>query len=197
LFYVELYQLRHRYENMTPTMPDCGLRGHTMFLAIVNNWQDTMGLVLATQANPDAMDQYIAEIEVIQERIEFFTPLLLEVFFPPLPPTPIPPDATDVPVLQTFYIATEGLNVRSGPGSDFDAIGVLTGGNPVQVTSLDTLPNGDVWYQIIFADGEDGLGWVFGPLISADVPPEFPEPLPPFDPDAATPTSRPQATEEG
>lgn len=181
LAYVEMYQLRHRYENMIPNLPDCALRGHLYFTNILGNWEDILGLALATHANPDATEQYVSEIAVIQDRIEFFTPLLLEVFFPPLPPTPTPAPPTEIPVLSLFYVATQGLNVRAGPGAEFESIGILTGGTQVSVIGLDTKANGEVWYHILYESeivDNDGTGWVFGPLISPERPEAFPEPLP-------------------
>jgi|GEM_PF-3954103 len=192
LFYVRVYQLRHRYENEIPNLPDCALRGHVLLTNIFSNWEDILGLALAALANPEAADQYIAEIDVINQRIEFFTPLLIDELFPPVPPTPIPPTATDVPVLSVFYVDTEGLNVRSGPGGEFDSVGILTGGTAVDVVALDTLDNGDIWYQVLFEDGEDGTGWVFGGLLSPTVPEAFPEPLP----TEALPTSTPEGDSE-
>jgi hypothetical protein len=183
LFYVQTYQLRHRYENMTPNLPDCALRGHTYFTNILGNWEDILGLALATHANPAAADQYIAELTVINDRITFFTPYLLEEFFPPLPPTPIAPTPTQPTVLNTFYVATEGLNVRAGAGAEFESLGVLTGGTPVQVVALDTLENGDTWYEIIFPDSPTGTGWVFGPFVSPERPAQFPQPLPTMTPE--------------
>lgn len=180
LFYVETYQLRHRYENMTPDLPDCALRGHNYFTNILGNWEDILGLALATHANPAATEEYIAEIAVLNERIQFFTPLLLNLFFPPATPTPIVLP-TEIPVLSTFYVATEGLSVRNGPGPVFDRIGVVTGGTPVDIVGLDTLENGDVWYHIKFESGlpdSDGTGWIFGALVTAERPAEYPEPLP-------------------
>lgn len=192
LFYVELYQLRHRYENLTLTLPDCALRGHSLFIHLLSNWADIVGLALAANANPAAAEQYIAEIETITERIDFFTPILLDLFFPPPPPTLEPATETPVPVLSTFYVNTLGLNVRGGPGSDFPSVGVLTGGTAVQIIGLDTLPNNDVWYQIVFPESPDGTGWVFGQLLSPEIPEEFPEPIPTSRLPTATP--RPSAT---
>jgi hypothetical protein len=195
--FVEMYQLRHRYENLTPNLPDCALRGHTYFMNILSNWEDILGLALATFADPGFAEGYIAEIAVLSERIEFFTPLLLAEFFPPQVPTPLPPTATPPAVLNTFYVATQGLNVRLGPGPEFAAVGVLTGGSEIQVLALDTLPNEDVWYEIVYPPSPTGRGWVFGALISQERPAEFPAPLPtPTAGPSPTPTPRPQPTQE-
>jgi len=189
VFYVQVYQLRHRYENMTMDIPDCGMRAHALFTNILGNWEDILGLALATHANPAAAQDYVNEIAVLTDRIQFFTPFLLNIAFPPVIPTP-EPTPTEVVVLQTFYVSTQGLNVRAGPGAEFEALGVLTGGTPIQVVTLDTLDNGDVWYQILFDDAPDGVGWVFGTMISSERPAEFPEPISTFE----LPTSTPRPT---
>lgn len=188
LFFVSIYQIRHRYENMTPEIPNCALRGHAVFTNILGNWEDILGLTLAAIANPEAADQYIAEIDVLNDRIQFFAPILLDLFFPPVPPTPVPPSPTEPVILSTFYVNTEGLSVRAGPGPDFERVGLVTGGTAIEVVALDTLDGGDVWYQIIFPDSETGLGWVFGGLVSPERPEAFPEPLP----TDALPTETPQ-----
>jgi hypothetical protein len=174
LAYVGMYQLRHRYENMTPNLPDCALRGHTYFTNLLGNWEDILGLALATHAHPEAAEQYIAEIGVVNERIAYFTPLLLAEFFPPIPPTPLPPTATPLPVLSTFYINTANLNVRIGPGGDFESVGVVPGGLAVDVIGLDTLSDGTVWYEIAFPSSPTGRGWVFSGFVSEERPSEFP-----------------------
>jgi len=54
-------------------------------------------------------------------------------------------------------IATGGVNVRSGPGLDFDRLGRLKGGTSAVVVGRNDL--GD-WWLIEFEGGENGLAWV-------------------------------------
>lgn len=51
----------------------------------------------------------------------------------------------------------ERINVRSGPGTQFDAVGLLGAGDVVTLTGKDQT---GTWMQIRFAGGADGLGWV-------------------------------------
>jgi len=182
LFYVRVYQTRHRYENDIENLPDCALRGQLYFINILSSWEDILGLTLAASADPEFAEDYIAEISVINERIRYFTPILLDTFFPSATPTPIPPTETPIPILSVFYVATEAVNVRSGAGANFPSIGILTGGTQVSVVALDTLDSGDVWYEILYdspiTDDNNGRGWIFGRFLSAQAPPQFSTPAP-------------------
>jgi uncharacterized protein YgiM (DUF1202 family) len=93
--------------------------------------------------------------------------------------------------------ADDTVNVRSGPGTNYDVLGQLTSGETVRVTGR----NADsTWWQIVFTDAPDGKGWVFGQLVTpneaaqsapvADAPPPptaAPQPTSP----PATATSAP------
>jgi hypothetical protein len=57
---------------------------------------------------------------------------------------------------------TAGINVRSGPGTNFVALGIQMPGD--ELTLIGRNAAGD-WAQIQF---EDGTGWVFAPLLSID-----------------------------
>ncbi len=54
-------------------------------------------------------------------------------------------------------VIIQQVNVRKGPGTDFDAIGTLNPQDTVTLTGKD--PSGG-WLQIQFAGAQDGLGWV-------------------------------------
>jgi uncharacterized protein YgiM (DUF1202 family) len=54
-------------------------------------------------------------------------------------------------------IPAGGVNVRSGPGLDFDLLGRLDAGDEAAV--LGKSETGE-WWQIAYEDGEDGLAWV-------------------------------------
>ena len=53
-------------------------------------------------------------------------------------------------------LVTEKLNVRSGPGTDFESLGILNPKDVVFVTGKD--PSGQ-WIQIEFSKAVDGKGW--------------------------------------
>jgi lipoprotein-anchoring transpeptidase ErfK/SrfK len=94
----------------------------------------------------------------------------------PLPPTPIPPTATQAPAM--VVAGVDGVNVRTGPGTDFTRIGYLAPGAQAVVIGRD----GD-WWQIEY---EGAPAWVFGGIVTAsnvdDVPqaqvPLQPTPIP-------------------
>jgi uncharacterized protein YraI len=54
-------------------------------------------------------------------------------------------------------VVQQQLNVRSGPGTDFNSLGTLNPQDVVKLTGKD--PNG-AWLQINFATGPEGKGWV-------------------------------------
>lgn len=71
----------------------------------------------------------------------------------PEPPTPEP---TPTPDQATFTVASTTVNVRSGPGTNFGAIGQLRQGQTATITGKN--PTGD-WWQFDFNGRQ---GWVFG-----------------------------------
>ena len=62
----------------------------------------------------------------------------------------------------TAVVSTDAVNVRAEPGAWSDLIGVLPGGEWVEVWRG---PTGDGWYQIAYAGGG---GWVYGEYLSFD-----------------------------
>ncbi len=69
------------------------------------------------------------------------------------------PEATATPVENppTVTVPDGGVNVRSGPGLDFELVGRLTAGESLPVTSKDESGS---WWQVEFKEGENGLAWV-------------------------------------
>jgi hypothetical protein len=57
----------------------------------------------------------------------------------------------------------EFINVRSGPGTEYTAIGVLNAGDLVSAFGRTV---GGTWIQISFPEGADGIGWVYSPLVT-------------------------------
>ncbi|MFH1186203.1 MAG: SH3 domain-containing protein [Chloroflexota bacterium] len=58
----------------------------------------------------------------------------------------------------------EQINVRSGPGTNFDALGTLNPRDVVTLAGKDSLGS---WLQIKFAAGPDGKGWVAASFLEA------------------------------
>jgi uncharacterized protein YraI len=61
-------------------------------------------------------------------------------------------------------VVQQQLNVRSGPGTDFNSLGTLNPQDVVRLTGKD--PNG-AWLQIDFAPGPEGKGWVNAAFVQA------------------------------
>jgi uncharacterized protein YraI len=61
-------------------------------------------------------------------------------------------------------IVQQQLNVRSGPGTDFNSLGTLNPQDVVTLTGKD--PNG-AWLQIDFMPGPEGKGWVNAAFVQA------------------------------
>lgn len=61
-------------------------------------------------------------------------------------------------------IIQQQLNVRSGPGTSFNALGTLNANDVVTLTGKDSA---GAWLQINFASGPDGKGWVNAAFVQA------------------------------
>ncbi len=66
------------------------------------------------------------------------------------------------PIAIVYSDPEEQINVRSGPGTDYPRVGVLL--NRQEVPALGRTPAGD-WVQIIYAGVEEGVAWVYAPLV--------------------------------
>ncbi|MCL5995961.1 MAG: SH3 domain-containing protein [Chloroflexi bacterium] len=65
--------------------------------------------------------------------------------------------ATVAPLMPTLTITTRIVNVRSGPGIQYDVLGYLQLDTTVPVRGR----NADgTWWQIVYVEGVDGVGWV-------------------------------------
>jgi uncharacterized protein YraI len=65
---------------------------------------------------------------------------------------------------ENVAIIQQKLNIRSGPGTDFNSIGTLNTQDVVNLTGKDA--NG-AWLQIDFAAGPEGKGWVNAAFVQA------------------------------
>ena len=85
----------------------------------------------------------------------------------------------------------EQINVRAGPGADYDAVGILVIGQWVPV--LGQISSGE-WFEIAYPGAPDNVGWVLAALVDlkgetppvVDVPPTpTPRTTPTIDPTLA------------
>ncbi len=163
-------------------------------------------------------------------------PVIFVMKLAPVTPTALPPTATPVPptvaptavvsasagltstasttgtgVAPELTITNEYANIRSGPGVNFGLVGKLNQNEkaPVRGKNQD-----GTWWQIAFDKGPNGIGWVFGQLVSVNAaaskvaavaaPPTPTSPPAPAGPTAAPPnvaqatgTPGPTATPSG
>lgn len=100
--------------------------------------------------------------------------------------------------------ASNGLNVRSGPGTAYPVVGALASGEQAEIIAKN--PEGD-WWQVTMPTG--GTGWVYGQLvqtsgdtasiaIATDIPaaPPTPTPAPVAEAPTEAPTAAPEAPAE-
>jgi hypothetical protein len=82
------------------------------------------------------------------------------------------------------------LNVRTGPGTNYDRVGVLQEGSTASIIGRNQISS---WWQISFADGPGGKGWIsdgYGATVNTEDVPVVEAPLPPT---PAAPTPPPAA----
>lgn len=84
--------------------------------------------------------------------------------------TQVPLDATPTPAGPTGSVI-QRLNIRSGPGMNFDTLGML---DPNQVVSLTGKNNTASWFQINYSAGPGGHGWVTAQYIQTDASASLP-----------------------
>lgn len=78
-------------------------------------------------------------------------------------------DRNAIPIFGTAAgqggVVLQQINVRSGPGTDFDSLGILNPRDAVTLTAKN--PDGR-WLQILFSTGPDGKGWVMASYVQAN-----------------------------
>ncbi len=99
--------------------------------------------------------------------------------------TPVSPTPTPTPRVFAGTLTTQ-VNVRSGPGTTYESLGLLDKDETVQVT----LQSDDgTWYRILYPDAPDGFGWVAAQYVAfAEGTPFFP--TAPGQPGQDVPTGR-------
>jgi hypothetical protein len=120
------------------------------------------------------------------------------VFVQVLPATPTPFPASPIPTATPTYpyvvVTSAGsLRVRAGPGSQYDSLGFLLPKQEARITGRNM--GADVWWQIKFPVGTEGLGWISGnPEYSTayyiDTVPTVATPPPPTPTASPTPSTR-------
>jgi len=81
------------------------------------------------------------------------------------PEVPIVGGDASGPAAGNSAVTIQQLNVRSGPGTNFDSLGVLNANDVVSLTGKNSSGS---WLQIEFADGPEGKGWVNTGFVKAD-----------------------------
>jgi hypothetical protein len=133
----------------------------------------------------------------------FLLILFLPVFAPKVSaqglaqqPTVAIPTVTGTPPSAIIRVNTdnEQINVRSGPNTNYDQIGILVAGQ--EIPALGRTPSGD-WVQIAYPGVDGGVAWVYASLVTLIIGGELPivEPPPPPKPQI-TPTIDPTLAAE-
>jgi uncharacterized protein YraI len=81
------------------------------------------------------------------------------------PDVPSVGDDDTTPNRGNIAIVQQQINVRSGPGTDFNSLGTL---NPQEVVALIGKDANGVWLQIDFPGGPEGKGWVSAAFVQAE-----------------------------
>ncbi|MBT3322971.1 MAG: SH3 domain-containing protein [Anaerolineae bacterium] len=74
-------------------------------------------------------------------------------------------------VEETNGQVTQQINVRSGPGVEFGALGILNIGDRVFLLAKNIT---GTWIEIEYEGGEEGKGWVFAAYVESDVVEDLP-----------------------
>ena len=161
-------------------------------------------LTASFQWTPEAPGSYTLEIRAYNQQGEVNTPTMVTVTavgdLAAATATPTSTPATPsptVPTAPTLKTLTD-LNVRTGPGLEYDLIGLLPVGSSAELTGRS---EDQQWWQIRFAPAANGVGWVSAdPAYSSTVNtgglpvvPAPPSPTPSPTP-TGTPTETPTAT---
>jgi len=82
------------------------------------------------------------------------------------PPTVSIPTVTGTP-LGPMIVVPDQVNVRSGPGTEYELIGVLIAGQ--QAPAIGRSVGGD-WIQILYPGVPGNVAWVYSPFVVLDPP---------------------------
>ena len=126
-----------------------------------------VGLLLAVGGLVSLRGQAVAsdaQQPLLQVTATILPPGQLEL--PTATPSPIGGATASPSRTPTFPVvlleAVGEANVRNGPGLDFDVVGTLTAGNPVQIVGRSiNFP----WYVVEWEGAENNVAWVFEELV--------------------------------
>lgn len=108
------------------------------------------------------------------------TPIPSATYTPSLTPTatetPVPPSATPTitptvtPTVSGIIRSTENVNLRSGPGTNYEIVLSVRPGTELGVLGMQTDSRGREWYKVAYTaeDGEVQYLWVLGALIDTN-----------------------------
>ena len=135
---------------------------------------------LAPSAQPTARptDAFLPSVTLSSVLAPTDTPL------PTATPQPTLIPATAIVPAPYVVAGADGVNVRSGPGTNHTRLGYLDPGTQAELTGRD-----DDWWQIRY---DDAPGWVYGELVTAFNADQFEPP-----PAAPVPTEPPSAEVDG
>jgi uncharacterized protein YraI len=110
-------------------------------------------------------------------------------------PLILQPTPTETTISKPVAKASNGMNVRGGPGTAYPVVGALDASAEAEIIAKN--PSGD-WWQVVLPGGQQG--WVYGPLVAASgdtaaiaiaanipQPPPTPTPAPVAEAPTATP----------
>ncbi|MDX1664327.1 MAG: SH3 domain-containing protein [Candidatus Promineifilaceae bacterium] len=133
--------------------------------ALAFRWEDTTPgqyTIHATFAQGDS----VAELDALTVTVTEPEPEPEPVAEPELTPAPTPeptpePEIT-VTISATVYTA---LNLRAGPGTEYDTIEILELGTDVTLIGRDS--SGE-WFQAFLTENRDRVGWLFGTYLTIE-----------------------------
>jgi len=98
------------------------------------------------------------------------TATLPSTFIPRPSETPLPPSPTSTPTPIEGTTTTQ-VNVRAEPSTSGAALGTLTPSTKIQILAKDSSGN---WFQILYAQGADGTGWIAAQYVQVAAGAEIP-----------------------
>ena len=142
--------------------------------------------VVTEQSTTDTQTEPAPEVPQTNNEQQQPTPVPVEEPTPTLEPAP-----TDPPQAEPELTVNSGMNVRGGPGTNYNIIGSANAGERFRVTGKN---NAGDWWQVDF-NGQ--RGWMFGQLVtpvateSVQVASDIPAPPPPTNTPIPVPTNTP------
>ncbi len=159
-------------------------------------------LTASFQWIPSAPGSYTLEVKAYNRQGETNIPMMVTVnavggspTATVTPTTTSEPPTITVPTIPSLKTLTD-LNVRSGPGFEYDLIGLLPSGTTAEIIGRS---EDQQWWQIRFAPVAEGVGWVsadptYSSAINVANIPVVPAPPLPTPTPTDTPTATPTAT---